>query len=111
MGEDEEEMSLEDNFRREVETLDKEYNNDKLREILYLRLAKGSETYDKEMLQGVSESGNILKGAHLAEMILMLDDITIDRRHFKNKADMYQELYEELHEKQNESFLKRLLPF
>lgn len=65
-------------FREEAERLDKEHSNDKLREMLYSEIVEhdidGVPSYESDA-EGVDESGNILRGVHIAEMIIAFQPI------------------------------------
>ena len=65
-------------FREEAEHLDKEHSNDELREMLYRTIVEhdldGVTSYESDS-DGVDESGNILRGVHIAEMIIAVQPI------------------------------------
>lgn len=61
-----------------AEDLDKEYDNDELREMLYKAIVEhyidGVESYRSDS-EGVDEAGNILRGVHIAEMLVAVQPI------------------------------------
>lgn len=81
-------------FREEAERLDKENSNDELREMLYKTIVEhgidGVTSYESDA-DGVDETGNILRGVHIAEMIIAVQPI-------KDKAE-------------KKGFLSKLNPF
>ena len=62
----------------EAERLDKEYDNDELREMLYESIVEHGidrvKSYESDS-EGVDESGNILRGVHIAEMLVAVQPI------------------------------------
>jgi len=77
-----------------AEELDKEHDNDGLREMLYKTIVEHGiddvRSYESDA-EGVDESGNILRGVHIAEMIVAVQPI-------KDEAE-------------NKGFLSKLNPF
>ena len=71
-------MSFED-----AEALDKNYDNDELREMLYETIVEhgidGVDSYESNA-EGVEESGNILRGIHIAEMLVAVQPIKKEAR-------------------------------
>jgi len=67
----------------EAENMDKNYDNDELRRILYETIVEhdieGVPSYRSDA-EGVEDSGNILRGVHIAEMVLAV-------RPIKDKAE------------------------
>lgn len=95
-------------WQQRAEDTSMEYKNDELRELLYNRITTASSSVESEWLQGVSESGNVLKGVHLAEMLLALEDIRYELGHLEQEREYYKNKFER---EKNKGLLAKLSPF